>query len=160
MKKLQKSLLVAGTITAVGLGSLGAASVASAATSNTGSDSLIDKLATKFHLNKDEVKAVFEENRAAHKAEREQEMKDRLAQAVKDGKITQDQAEKITAKATEMKTFMESLKDKTPEERKSAMDAKRDELKKWAEDNNIPKGYFPMGGRGGPGHMMGGKEDA
>ena len=88
-------------------------------------------------------------------------MKDRLAQAVKDGKLTQAQADKITAKMAEMKTFMESQKDKTKEERKTAMEAKRDELKKWAEDNDIPEGYMPMGhgGPGGRGHGPEGMRD-
>jgi len=148
MKRFKKSLLVAGAVAATGIASLGAAGAASAATNSKGPDALIDKLATKFNLNKDEVKAVFEEERAVHQAEREQAMKDRLSQAVKDGKLTQAQADKITAKMAEMKAFHESLKDKTKEERKTAMDAKRDELKKWAEDNDIPAGFFPMGGPG------------
>ena len=157
MKRIKKSLLVAGVLATAGISSLGAVSMASAATSSTGQDSLIDKIASKFKLNKDEVKAVFDEDRTTREAEREQKMKDKLAQAVKDGKLTQAQADKITAKMAEMKTFMESLKDKTETERKSAMDTKRDEIKKWIEDNNIPEGYMPMGPGGPGGHgMMGG----
>ncbi len=41
------------------------------------------------------------------------------------------------------------MKDKTDEERKSAMEAKRTELEQWAKDNNIPMQY--LRGSGGPG---------
>lgn len=83
-------------------------------------------------------------------------MADRLAQAVKDGKLTQDQADKITAKLKELKTQREaerdSMKDKTDEERKTAMEAKKTELEKWAKDNNIPLEYLrSLGGPGGHG---------
>jgi hypothetical protein len=112
---------------------------------------LVQKIADKFNLNKDEVQAVFDAQRTEMEAERTQEMKDRLAQAVKDGKLTQDQADKITAKLAEMKANREDLSGKTPEERHEAMKAARDEIKKWAEDNNIPMEYLRIvgGGHGG-----------
>jgi hypothetical protein len=47
-----------------------------------------------------------------------------------------------------MLTFRESLKDKSEDERKEAIKANRDELKKWAEDNKIPL-RFMLGGFGG-----------
>ena len=65
-----------------------------------------------------------------------------------DGKITQAQADLITAKHAELKTFMESLKDKTAAERMEAMKTKMDELKQWAEDNDIPLQYLHLGMKG------------
>ncbi len=44
------------------------------------------------------------------------------------------------------------MKDKTPEERRAAMEVKRTELEKWAKDNGIPIEYLrPGGGHHGPG---------
>lgn len=96
---------------------------------------------------------MFDEQHKAHQAERAQAQKDRIAQLVKGGKISQEQADKINAKLEEMRSNMESMKDKTPTERKAAMDTKRDELKKWATDNGINEDYLrpaggPMGHRG------------
>ena len=129
----------------VGIATLAGAGLVNAHTSSTSSADLVDKIAQKFNLNKDDVQKVFDEDRAAHLAERQQQMEERLTQAVKDGKLTQAQADAIKAKLQEMKSFMDSLKDKTTQERHEAMKTKMDELKAWATQNNIPNGYLPMG---------------
>jgi hypothetical protein len=148
---MKKALLVTGATTIVGLASF--AGVANAATSSgsTGSDSLVDKIATKFNLNKSDVQAVFDENRTEHEAERQQKLEERLSQAVTDGKITSDQKDEILAKLKDMQTYMDSIKDKSADERHSLMKTKMDEMKQWAEDNGLSD-YMPMGrGPGGPG---------
>ncbi|RLC33942.1 MAG: hypothetical protein DRZ76_03640 [Candidatus Nealsonbacteria bacterium] len=148
MKVSKVLLAAAGTLVALGAGTLTAlrAKPAEAAFSPTG---LIDRLVERFNLNKDDVQAVFDEHHAGIRAEQEQRIQDRLAQAVTDGKITQEQADLISTKQEELKTYMESLKDKTPEERHDAMKTKMDEIKQWAEDNNIPLQYL-HGGMKGP----------
>lgn len=147
---IKKKLVILGAAATIGLAGLGSAGLAVAETGEDGS-SLVAKIAQKFNLNQDEVQAVFDEERAEHHAERETKFKERLAQAVTDGKLTQEQADKIQAKHEEMQTVMESLQDKSKDERREAMHANRDELKQWAEDNDIPEEYLRMGGRGGPG---------
>ena len=154
--KAKKLLFAAGAIGVLGLGSL-AALYASPTYASSHSTGLIDRLVERFSLNRDEVQAVFDEQHTTFMAEHEQAVEDRLAQAVTDGKITQAQADLITAKHEELKGFMESLKDKTPEERHEAMQTKMDEMKQWAEDNDIPLSqlHFGMKGRHGQfgGHM-------
>ncbi len=86
-------------------------------------------------------------------AKHEADNKSRLDQAVKDGKITQEQEDKIIAKQKELKAERdankEAIKNKTEAERKAAMEAKKTELEKWAKDNNVPIEYLhPGGGRG------------
>ncbi len=160
---IKKSLMLASAITSLGLASVMALSTASAATNDR--TSLVDKIATKFNLNKDEVKKVFEEDRAEHQAEHKAKFEERLTQAVKDGKITEDQKAKILAKMDELEKEHEAnkaeMEGKTEEERKATMEAKREELKQWATDNNIPKEFIRFGhgpgrrgpgGPGGPGH--------
>lgn len=125
--------------------------IASAQSNPDSTQGIVEKIASKFNLNKDDVQKIFDEDRAEHEANREAKMQERLDIAVSEGKLTQDQADKLLAKQKEMKTFMESLKDKTAEERRSAMDAKRDEFKQWLKDNNIPDEFARQPRGGGPG---------
>ncbi len=150
---LSKSLLVLGAVTTIGaVGFIGANTV-SAQGSNQ--DSLASKIATKFNLNKNDVQKVVDEQRSEHMANMQAKFNDRLTQAVKDGKITEDQKTKIIAKQAEMKTFIDGLKDKTPAERHTAMEAKKTELIQWAKDNNIDQQYImqKLGGYMGGRHM-------
>ena len=149
-------LYAAGAGTIVGLAAFAGVASAQAApnTSITDKQTLVDKIASTFNLNKDDVQKVFDEDRATHEAEFQQVMEDRLDQAVTDGKITSDQKAQILAKQQEMKAYMESLKDKTETERRELMKAKMDEMKQWAEDNNLSGIPFVMGIGGH--HMKGG----
>lgn len=148
---IKKPLLVLGAVTGIGLAGLTGLGVVSAATdtstgSDSGANSLIDRIATKFNLNRSDVAAVFDEEKTAREAERQQKLEDRLTQAVTDGKITEEQKTKILAKLEELKTQMEAnrdaMKDKTPQERHDAMKQQRDELQQWAKDNDIPLRYL------------------
>ena len=162
--KFKKPLLVAGVASSVALASIAGVGVVSAATNTNpttdGQSTLIDKIATKFHLNKTDVKAVFDENRATHEADRQKANETRLDQAVKDGKITSAQKTLILSKQSEMKAEMkadhDSTGDKTGAERKAEMDTKRAEIEKWATDNNIPIEYLHLGGGHGGPHGPGG----
>lgn len=165
----KKSLLAFGVVSSVALASLAGAGVVSAATttssSSDGPSALIDKIAAKFHLNKTDVKAVFDEDRASHEADRQKANEATLTQAVKDGKITEAQKALILSKQAELKANRDadhdSMADKTRAERKANMDAKRAAIEKWATDNNIPIEYLhPGGGHGDPGgpHGRGGME--
>lgn len=157
---LKKPLLVAGIVSGVGLASVAGMGVVSAQSNPTpgtvgDSQSIVDKLATKFHLNKADVQAVFDQDKQEHDQVMQQRLEDRLSQAVKDGKITSGQKTEILNKLSEMRSFMESQKDKTPQERKTAMDQKRTELEQWAKDNNIPQQYLkPLGGHRPMMHMQ------
>ncbi|MDD2732258.1 MAG: hypothetical protein PHI53_03645 [Candidatus Pacebacteria bacterium] len=137
----------------------------SAASSNYGPsashmDNLINAVAEKFNLNKSDVQVVFnqvfEEQRTKMKERQEQIFTERINQAVIDGKLTQEQADKITAKRAELEAQREDFKDMTGEELKTAMKEQADSLKQWASDNNIPQGYLMFGGfRKGNCGMMG-----
>ena len=150
---IKKPLLVLGAVAGVSLASVAGAGAVSAATSSTG-DSLIDRIATKFNLDKEEVAQVFEEEREAKHADMQQKLEKRLDNAVKNGKLTEGQKAKIVAKFEELRERREQWKGKTPEERRDAMQKLHNELKRWAEDNDIPLEYlhFKMHSKhGGPG---------
>lgn len=150
--KITKQKIAVGVAGLVTLGSL--SGVAMAATDTTGTN-FADRLATRFNLNKDDVKSFLSEDRAARHEQMQAKMEERLTQAVTDGKITSAQKDLITSKMQEIKTFMDGLKDKTKEERKTAMDAKIAELKAWATENNIPAPFDHLGPMGGHGKGRG-----
>ncbi|MDB5186294.1 MAG: hypothetical protein JWL85_817 [Candidatus Saccharibacteria bacterium] len=133
--KISKSLAVAGAVATIGLTSAVGIGVASAATSSSSSDSssLVEKIASKFNLNKDDVQKVFDENKVAREAEQQQKVSDRLQKAVDAGKITATQKTLIENKSKELQT---------------ARDTERTELQKWADDNKIDAKYL-MGGKHG-----------
>jgi hypothetical protein len=113
------------------------------------SNSIVDKLSSKFNLNKTEVQKVFDEEHATRAAEHKQKLEERLTQAVKDGKITEDQKGKILAKFDEEKAFRDSLKDKSEDERKAAMKQHRLDMQQWAADNDIDLRMIHFGPHGG-----------
>jgi hypothetical protein len=149
MFNIKKSVIAAATIAAVGAGGLGISSAFAAHTSGGNNpraearESLIEAIATRFGINADEVRAVFEEEREARQEEREVHEAERLAQAVEDGKITQEQADAIAAHREEMEGFKESLKDLSADERHEAVKEKMEEVKAWAQENNIPREFLP-----------------
>ncbi len=159
-----KKTIVAASIAAV-LASTGVAGLASAAqNTNIGRGSeLVSAVAKKFNLKESDVQAVFDENRTTMQAQRETELKDQVAQLVKDGKLTQAQADLINAKRAELQKKRDanrsSMENKSETDRKSTMDAERTALDKWFSDNNISTEYryLVFGGRhghdgpGGPG---------
>ncbi len=114
-------------------------------------NSFVNAIATKFNLKVADVQAVVDQTRSTEKATMDAT---RLAKAVTEGKLTQAQANLVTAKHAEMKTFMDSLKTKTQAERQAAMKTYKDSLKQWATTNNIPL-HFVAGHAMGKGGMMG-----
>lgn len=137
---------------------MGLASAATATSTNP-QQSIIDKLVSKFNLNKEEVQKVFDQDRAEHQAAREAEVKTKLDSLVKEGKLTQAQEDKLIAKAKEMQSQREanreSFKDKTEAERKAAFEKERTAFTTWLSDNGIAEEYGRLimggpGGRGGP----------
>jgi hypothetical protein len=154
---VKRSLLVGAAIATVGASSLGLAGVASADTASSSSEgtSIVDKIASKFNLSKDEVQAVFDEDRESRQAEREAEQKEKLAAAVSDGTLTQAQADHITAALAEIKTLRGDSEPRTEsDETRQAIKEKMDALRSWAEENDIDMRDLMIGGPhggGGPG---------
>src|SRR5688572_430143 len=116
----KKQFMIAGAVTTLGAATVLGLSTASAATQDRHT-SLADKIATRFNLNKDEVQQFFEEDHASMEAEHQARIEERLTQAVKDGKLTEDQKAKILAKHAELKAGrpkLDEIKNAEPGERK------------------------------------------
>lgn len=156
--KIRKALLVTGAASAVGLSTIAGIGVANAQTTNgngaqngsNGVTSLVDEIAQKFNLNKQDVQSVFDKHHQEHEAANQQKLKTRLDKLVSEGKITSSQETLILNKLQEFQTFKDSLKGKTAAERKTLMDQEQASLQQWAKDNNIPTNLVPF--LGGPRH--------
>jgi polyhydroxyalkanoate synthesis regulator phasin len=152
---VKKSLLVGGVLGTVGLSSLVGIGAVSAASSNNGRSDLVDKIASTFSLNKDDVQKVFDEERTAHQAERKAKVSARLQKLVDKGTITAEQKTAIEAKLEEMRAKREAehgtMKDLTPAERKAKRKQNKAEMEAWAKQEGIDlaklKGIF-MGHHG------------
>lgn len=151
-----KILLPAITVVITGIAAFGAMN-SFAQTTTDPQMSIIQKIAQKFGLNESDVKAVFDEERLAHQQKMQAKFEAKLTQAVTDGKITESQKKLIITKQAEIQKLhqadKDSMKNLTPEERKTKMNEERTALEKWAKENGIDIRYifFGMGHMHGPG---------
>jgi hypothetical protein len=140
-------------LAAVGVGAITAQAAFNGNHPNFGGN-MVNAIAQKFNLNSSDVQQVVDEQFAQQKeqmdANRQQTFTDRLNKAVTDGKLTQDQADKITAEKASIDSQIAALNGKTGDDLKTAMKQIMDSEKQWATDNNIPQQYL-MPGFGGLG---------
>jgi hypothetical protein len=156
---MKKNIIVSAAVLTIIAGATLLATKPSFAAEGTNPEqSLVQKLASKFGLKQEEVQSVFDEHHKEMKAEMETKKEERLSQLVKDGKITEAQKQLIINKQKELQAKHEaefqSMKDKTPEERKAAMEKNKQELEDWAKQNNIDIQYLGMFHMRGHGPMM------
>jgi len=129
------ALVIGATVGVVALQSI------SAATSNPVS-TLVQNLAKKFNASAGDVQGVFDQTKTQLDQQRQQEIKNSLDQAVKDGKITSDQENTILSKLSDIQTKAE------------AASAAQQDLRSWSNTNNVdlqtilPKGGFGHHGFG------------
>lgn len=155
MTKSKKILITTAAIIGLTVAGTGVFYSVSAAEGSHPFDGLAKAIADKFNLNADDVQQVVDEQMAKmdteKQAKEEQEFTDRINKAVSEGKLTQEQADKIFAKKAELEAQKTDPSSKTKEEMASAMKTEMDSLKQWMTDNNIPQEYCPLGSRGGHG---------
>lgn len=154
MRTIKKIILP--TLLLTGALAVGALGISKVSAQDTGSyPPVVQKLAERFGLDVDDVESVFEEERANRHAEMLTKFEDRLSEAVENGKITEAQKQAIIDKHEEMESRMEELRNLSPEERKTKMDAWHSELKAWAESQNIDLPFMEFGKGFGKGFKEG-----
>ncbi|HAU66379.1 MAG: hypothetical protein UT30_C0001G0053 [Candidatus Uhrbacteria bacterium GW2011_GWF2_39_13] len=152
MKKFNQHpfFAAAAVVAVVGVSAMGVQTLfAASSESADGTNNLVETIATTFHLNTEDVQEVFDEHREQIETRRGEREANMLDQAVTNEKLTQEQADSILAKRQEMTTFIESLSSLDKEARHEAMKAQMNELKQWADENDIPLYYLHPGPRGG-----------
>lgn len=144
MKK--KTIVITSVVLSVVLvaGVLGAGVVLAA--SNSSYPPIVEKLAEKLNVSNSDVNTAFDEVRQEKHQDAQERFEQQLDQAVKDGKITEEQKEVLLKKNTEIQ-----------EQQEEVMELKQD-LKNWADENDIDLGdVMGKGSKGGlKGHRGGG----
>lgn len=116
---------------------------------------IAQKIAEKFDLNENEVQEVLDQVREERKSELQARHESRLNEAVENGEITEDQKNLIINKQKEIKEnrseSKENYKDMSISERQNLFSEKKEELKAWAEQNDIDPKYL-YAGLGHKGH--------
>lgn len=113
-------------------------------------NTLTQKLAERFNLNQGDVEDVFSQHRNERQNQRQINFEERLSQAVSSGKLTEEQKNLILKKKNELQSQRELFKDLSSDERREKIKGHREEMKKWAEENDINMEEFMfMGKKGG-----------
>ncbi len=155
---MKKYLMAAGLVAASATAGLVGITAASAetvpASTLAPASSLVQAIATRFNLRAADVQSVVDSQRTQMQQQHQQAVDAEIAQLVKDGKLTQAQADKIIAKRTELQANRDSnraaMQSKTVAERQAAREARENELGTWLKDNGISADfeYLLMGGHG------------
>lgn len=87
----------------------------------------VKTFAQKLGVSEDKVKTALDSMKTDRQSEMQKSLEDRLSQLVKNGKITEAQKTLITNKMKEIK---------------ANRSAKKEDLQKWAKDNNIDLKYL------------------
>jgi hypothetical protein len=122
-------------LTLIGAGIIGVVSVK--AQTSGASTTLVQMIADKFGLKTADVQAVFDQHRQNLQTDRQTRYIAFLDQAIKDGKLTAAQKQLLLTKHQDLQTNRQ---------------AKHDDLKTWATQNNIDLQYL----LGGMSHRFGG----
>ena len=147
-----RKIIVCSVITLAFLGLCGIVVVNAQASGNGTYPSIVQKLADKFGLNVDEVKAVFDEFRKEERQTKQDFQEARNGES----NLTDEQKQALSAKREEMRTQTEALKDLSADERKAKMDELKTEFEGWAKENGIAEeGHFFQGMFGGHGGHRG-----
>lgn len=96
-----------------------------AETGSTTPSKLAQAIASKFNLNANDVQSVITQQHQQAQTDRQANLKAKLDQAVKDGKLTSDQETTLLQKLTTRNQDRQSLR------------AARKDLRQWLQDNKI-----------------------
>jgi len=105
---------------------------------------VVQKLAERFNLKEEEVVQVFEEVRDEQRAERYAIWADKLDELVARGELSEEQKEALIEKHAEFEEKMDNLRNLTLEERREEMEKLHEEMRIWADENDIDLPMFGL----------------
>lgn len=124
---------------------------------------LVQAIAQKFNLDQNQVQTVVDDYKKTQVTQMQQQWQqtetDRLSKLVTEGKITEAQKQAILTEmaALKAKYNQENLKNLSADQRKTQMQAEKDEITAWAKTNGIDQTYLMYGRMGGLGRGFGRK---
>ena len=98
---------------------------------------LVQRIADEFGLDEDQVEQVIHELREERQAEMHARWLEQLDQAVRNGKVTEEQRQALITKHSEVFEEMESVRLLPFNERRAETRHMRDEFRQWADENGI-----------------------
>ena len=106
---------------------------------NTQTQSILSRIMSRFNLNKDDVQDLVTQHRVERQSLNQDRMTKRLDDAVKAGVITEAQKQAILEKTNAFRNEVRNtdVLSMNPQERRAKMQAHREEMRKWAEENGI-----------------------
>lgn len=108
---------------------------------------IVEQLAEKLNLEPEEVFEAFEDIHEERKEEFEKSFGHKLDRAIEEEYITEEQKDALIAKKEEVSEQLQQIKDLPQDEREEALKDIADDLKEWAEENDIEfKHLFPVAG--------------
>jgi hypothetical protein len=147
--KYSKPILAAAALVGItGLGAVSAAATAHDVTDGREHPPIVKRMAETFNLDENKVHEVFVQEHQARHEQRQENLKDRLDQAVKDGKITEEQKTKLLEKMDQLREERQAM---TWEQRRESRGSMHEALKQWAEDNGIDLDSLGLEHGPGPG---------
>ena len=106
---------------------------------------IIEQLAEKLDLDPEEICEALEDIHEERKEEFKKNLEEKLDEAVEEGNITEEQKEAIITKSEEVAEELQDIKELPQSEKKEAMADINDDLREWAEENDIDlKELFPL----------------
>ena len=130
----------------VAIAALSSVNLANAHQAGSQEETLVDRIASKFGLNKNEVEETLHEFRLERDGEYDKTMsemfEERLEDAVEDGDLTNDQMFAVLEKHEEMEEMHDDLYNLSPEDAREARADMHEEMEEWAEDNDIDMNEF------------------
>ncbi|MDA3814776.1 MAG: hypothetical protein PF549_00205 [Patescibacteria group bacterium] len=112
-----------------------------ASENENGQDTIVQRIAERFNLNTNEVQEVFNENQENRQAEMQERQEERLAQAVSEGKLSEEQKELLLSKMEENRAERgenrETFRGMTYEEKMNEREEHQEEMQGWMEENGV-----------------------
>jgi polyhydroxyalkanoate synthesis regulator phasin len=130
MKYSKQLIIAASSVVIIGAAGVGATAIAASSTSSTSYPPIVQKIASTFGLDPAKVNDVFKQQHQDNIHDRQAKLKSTLDQAVKDGKLTQDQENKLIAELKALHS--QNMADKSGDHQNI-----KNQLEKWAKDNGI-----------------------
>ena len=109
---------------------------------------LVQKLISKFNLNKDEVSKIMEQDRSERQAEMQKRFEEKLTELVKTEKLTENQKTALISKHNEMKANKQNIREMTREERQNKMQEEKSKYEEWSKSQGIDLSLLRPEGKG------------